>query len=837
MSFKRVCFWVLCLLVLSSTVFAAEKGPFLDRVYFDVRMQQDIGIQDVAAGKSDIFYYGVDGPAIQGLDRATLDKLEIYSIPSGSWSLLLNPIPNEAPYTVTVDGKEYFNPFAIREVRFAINHLINRQYIVDEILGGAGGAMMTMATPGQPGTYRYNLIASKLGLTPEGDEERALQEIKAALTAAANLPALKGKLKEGKDWWTFNGEPVTVKFAIRVDDPEGRAKEGEYVAQQIEKAKIKVERLMWDRAKSNNEVYGGNPADYQWHIYTEGWGAGATRAWWEHIVAQMYAPWYGYMPGGANPDNWNYTNAEIDRLTEKAYSGSCLTEEEYWETALEALRLGLEDAVRIYVCYQNQYFVANKAAFTNRFAYGLGDGLNEWSLITANTKNKELRATQFSAQGALFMSAWDPVGVDGFNDTYSNYISGPLTDWEFFESPVTAIQTPNRAVPLMNTLRYGAELDAEGNLVGKVSIDPEAVRYDPAKKAWVKVGAGQNSLVTVRYKMVFSNYHHGVPMELVDYMYAAAFLQEWASKDGENDPYYDEEYASKMGPDAKVYRGWIYDFKKNEIVSYFDYYFPASEERMVGTFAPGFSVTASGHHIGVCWEVVEALARMVASKTSASGTVYSFSQTKQGTTQVDVLRPSCVADIKAELQKMIAEKYVPVSIKGYITPDQAVKRYQAAVKFIDTYKHAYISNGPFYLAKFDTSANYAELRASRDSSYPFTGQDWVNKFKTPVFSIDQMDIPVFNEKGKDIKITLTVSETIYPEDDRIPVEKGEVYLTLITDDAELRFDAKQVKAGVYEVVIPGSATKNLEAGSYTILGNATGEGAVPSVKPESLVIF
>ncbi|HEY8392248.1 MAG TPA: ABC transporter substrate-binding protein, partial [Capillibacterium sp.] len=174
---------------------------------------------------------------------------------------------------------------------------------------------------------------------------------------------------------------------------------------------------------------------------------------------------------------------------------------------------------------------------------------------------------------------------------------------------------------------------------------------------------------------------------------------------------------------------------------------------------------------------------------------------------------------------------------GYITQDQAVKRYQAAIKFIDTYKHAYISNGPFYLAKFDTAANYAELRAFRDPSYPFTGQDWLNKFKTPVFSIDQMDIPVFNEKGKDIKITLTVSETIYPEDDRIPVEKGEVYLTLITDEGELRFDAKKVKAGIYEVVIPGNATKNLEAGSYTILGNATGEGAVPSVKPESLVIF
>ena len=837
MKLRRVCLLALTLFLLSGMVFAAEKGPIVDKVYFDVRMQQDIGIQDVAAGKSDVFYYGVEGPSIQGLDRATLDKLEIYSIPSGTWSLLLNPIPNAAPYTVEVDGKDYFNPLAIREVRFAINNLINRQYIVDEILGGAGGAMMTMATPGQPGTYRYNLIGSQLGLTAEGNEEQALKEINEALTAAAKLPALKGKLKEGKDWWTFNGQPVTVKFAIRVDDPQGRVKEGEYVAQQIEKAKIKVERLMWDRAKCNNEVYGGNPAKYQCQIYTEGWGAGATRAWWEHIVAQMYAPWYGYMPGGAQPANWNYTNDQIDALTQKAYAGQCLTEEEYWETALEGLEIGLRDAVRIYVCYQNQYYVANKAAFNNRMAYGLGDGLNGWSLVTANTKNKEVRATQFSAQGALFMSAWDPIGTDGFNDTYSNNIAEPLFDRESFESPVSAMQTPNRTVARMDTLKAAVELDPEGNLVGKVPIPGQAVRYDSAKKAWVPMGAGQTSMVSCTYDLVLSNYHHGVPMEMADFLYAAAFLQEWVTQDGPDDPYYDEEYASNMSSDAGIYRAYIHDVKESSITSYFDYYFPASDERMVGAFPPLLSATASHQQVGVCWEIVEALARMVTTKTSASGTVYSFSLTKEGTTQVDVIRPSCVADLKAELQKMIAEKHVPVAIKGYMTPDKAVKRYQAAIKFIDTYSHAYISNGPFYLVKVDTSANYAELRAFRDPTYPFTDEYWVKKFSTPVLSIDQMDIPVFNEKGQDIKITLTVTETIYPEDDRMPAAQGAVYLTLITDQGEQRFKAKKVKAGLYEVVIPGSATKTLEAGSYTILGNADIPGAIPAVKPENLIIF
>ncbi|HLV08702.1 MAG TPA: ABC transporter substrate-binding protein, partial [Halanaerobiales bacterium] len=292
MRFFKASFFVVLVLLMSVTVFA-EKGPVPDKVYFDVRMDENIGINDVAAGTSDIFYYGVGGHVIDGLDSETLNELEVYEVPSGSFSLQINPYPNEAPYTFEKDGETIFNPFAIREVRFAMNFLINRQYIVDEILGGAGGPMYNMATPGQPGTYRYNQIASKFGFTPEGDEERAISDITAALEEAAQLPENQGRLLKESDFWTYDGEPVTIKFFIRVDNPELH-KEGEYITQQLEKAGIAVEQLLWDRSKTTPVVYSGRPDDWEYTIYTEAWGAGATRRYWEHIVAQMYSPWYGY---------------------------------------------------------------------------------------------------------------------------------------------------------------------------------------------------------------------------------------------------------------------------------------------------------------------------------------------------------------------------------------------------------------------------------------------------------------------------------------------------------------------------------------------------------------
>jgi peptide/nickel transport system substrate-binding protein len=274
MSRKTVILCLLSLIILVSlttSVLAEVKGPIVDKIYINVRMKEEIGLKDAAEGLTDIFFWGVSGPTIMGLDQATRDKLDIYSVPSGSWSLNFNPIPNAPPYIVKVEEKEYFNPFAIREVRFAMNDLINRQYIVDEILGGAGGPQFAMATPGQPGTYKYSLIATRMGMTAEGNEKKALDEIAEALGKAASLPELQGRLVKQGDWWTFDGEPATIKFLIRVDDPD-RLKYGQYIANQIEKAGIKVERLLWDRSKCGTIVYNSDPADYKWNIYTEGWG-------------------------------------------------------------------------------------------------------------------------------------------------------------------------------------------------------------------------------------------------------------------------------------------------------------------------------------------------------------------------------------------------------------------------------------------------------------------------------------------------------------------------------------------------------------------------------------
>ncbi|MBU4226892.1 ABC transporter substrate-binding protein [bacterium] len=834
MSRKTVILCLLSLIILVSlttSVLAEVKGPIVDKVYINVRMSEDIGLKDAAEGLTDIFFWGVNGPTIMGLDQATRDKLDIYAVPSGSWSLNFNPVPNAAPYIVKVEDKEFFNPFAIREVRFAMNDLIDRKYLVDEILGGAGGPMFTMGTPGQPGTYKYNLVANRLGFTPEGNEKKAIEDITEALQTAAALPELQGRLVKQGEWWTFDGEPVTINFLIRVDDPQGRLKEGEYVASQIEKAGIKVERCLWDRVKCIETSYYSDPADYQWNIYTEGWGAGATRAFWEHIVAQMYAPWYGYMAGG--PDSkWHYENNEIDRLTEKAYTGNFLTEEEYWDTVLEALDLALKDACRIYVAYQMDYYAANKAAFNNRMCYGLGDGLNEWSLITANTKNKELRITEYSAKGALFMSAWDPIGTEGFNDVYSLVIAQPLSERGSFESPASAIATPWRTIPY--DVKTEVDRDEAGEVVGKIPVLPEAIKYDSAKKEWYKVGSNETAMSKGTYNFIFGNFHHGRPMTIANILYADAFVTEWITKDGDDDRYYDAAYEDYHRPDWEISKGMTLNLD-GTITNYFDYNFPPSKERVAANGAP--QAYLSGRYMVLPWEIFEALAELVAVR-SESGTVYSFTP-GDGVEQVDLLRPSCVKDIRAKLVELKDNSHLPVSLKDYVTVEEAKAGYEAAIKWIDEKGHAFIGNGAFYLEKYDPTTNYIELTAFRDPEYPFTPDYWPSRFATTTVRVDSVDVPAMylRAKKEDLSIKIQLSEVLYPDGTAKIAQGGEVSAMLITPTEELSYKAKFLGAGSFEAIIPADDIKDLEDGSYTILISASIEGAVPASVASSTVIY
>ncbi|MCO6040947.1 CGP-CTERM sorting domain-containing protein, partial [Thermococcus alcaliphilus] len=108
-----------------------EKGPAADVIHIETRSDEVAAILDVAAGKLDIFLWDTAQSLYQGLSQEVLANLSLIKSASGYNDIEVNPVhDDDNPYLITVGEKKFFNPFACRDIRYALNFLISRQYIV-----------------------------------------------------------------------------------------------------------------------------------------------------------------------------------------------------------------------------------------------------------------------------------------------------------------------------------------------------------------------------------------------------------------------------------------------------------------------------------------------------------------------------------------------------------------------------------------------------------------------------------------------------------------------------------------------------------------------------------
>ncbi len=283
---------------------------------------EDTAILEVAKGNYDLYWYEEPGYKFTGiLAQGYGGNIRLIKTIGVFWSLVFNPVHDDNnPYLITVGDKVYFNPFAIREVRYAMNWLISRNFIIQNILKGSGGPMYGTPTSGSVIPYQnVNTVANALGMSAQGDKSYALKIIDEALNKTAKSPYLANHtLVKQNGKWLFDGEPIEIKIIARTEDD--RLSEGQYVGTLIEEAGFKANVLQWDRKKAVHTVYITDPKTYQWNIYTEGWVASAYSLYPTSSVIQ-YDVWYA--PGVVG---WSYTpETTVEDLLKKVGNGDVNT--------------------------------------------------------------------------------------------------------------------------------------------------------------------------------------------------------------------------------------------------------------------------------------------------------------------------------------------------------------------------------------------------------------------------------------------------------------------------------------------------------------------------------
>ena len=747
----------------------ATRGPRAETITYVGVTTTDKGIKGVETGDFDAFMWEV---LPDDLEKAGADLSKLRLIPALRFVDVLDinaySDPNEMGAcglaTRPRDGVVVFNPFAIREIRFQLNNLINRKYISDELLKGGAEPAFTYISVSHPAWRYIKDVADRLGLREEGNELLALQKIREAMLNASKCVqkfgysiTLEKDPATGRDVWTFtrpdgSKEPIKIVFLIRIEDE--RKPMGDYIAGQLEKAGFIVERKYIERAQFRPLVRSAEPRNLDWHIYTH--GDTMIRSIWIHEEVGWYSSEFASLPttGGL----WEYTaehakkigdyvQEELEEIARELYRGQVKDIEDYWAKVKEGTYLGIYESLRVFVIGVRNFYVVNPRVKDMVYSPVFGITI-EWPWRTAITPDSTIKVALYASTGSLFLYEWNPIS--GVGGVYGSYIWYYVRDYAWLRHPSTLEPVPVRAT-------WKVE---EKN----VSVPTTAIMYDPNKHSWVSVPEGKKASYVLEFNFKFSNYHDGSPQTLLDILTNFAWFVEWAFKSGDNDTWYHKNVES----DKYIAE----DVAGIEIIN-------STAIRVYGNYGLFYSLDETAiYYLDYLWPswhplLMLAFEYVVLYKGPVSGAKYGW-LTGEGERTLDAMNPDHVADVAEALRILGRGDYSPPHLastikvlkeKGIQVQDVG-KSCDSLAKFITEHKHMVVSNGPYYINRYVPQQMYIELKAFRDPTYPFTPDYWLKAFEVSQVKVaGAIKVPTVLVAGYSADVEVPITKyVIFPDE-------------------------------------------------------------------------
>ena len=683
----------------------AEKGSNVNEIIFIQYLDENTALEEVRNGNLDMYYYRISSDRIES--SSSREGIKVFDSTGGSYSILVNPAESEK-----------FNLFSIKEIRFALNYLVDRKLIVNELMGGFGAEMISYYSPYDPEYlsilnqlesfhFRYNPTLAEKMISGALDEYGATKN---------------------NDLWTINDEPIEITIFIRSDDPV-RKSIGEILSSELEKIGFVVKKDFGDLNKAFVVVYGSNPADLKWQIYTEGWGRSAFVRYDSVGLGQMYSPWFSSMPGFNDPSYWNYKNEYLDSLTQRIYTGDFSSAQERTELIQQAILEGVNESVRIFLASKIDQYVVNEKidGVINDFGAGVPTRFTPIN-VRSDSETLVIGVKQ------IYQGAWNPIM--GLSDTYSRQIWGVISDPGVFKHPYTGMTFPVRTTWIVETEWPDAKID----------LPDDAIIWDPVEHTWVNVDSGTQSLSKVTFDLSFSNWHHGQRMDMNDILQSLYFTIEWGSEPQEDDKTFDTEYTPRAIQVVNTLIG-VKPIDEDTIEVYVDYWH--FDESEIADWASMWSVMP--------WEIISAMEQAVIDGKVA------FSRsgaTSKNVNWLSLIVPNDAKIIQEYLSEFKQSGYIPMSLKSF--GDNSLyfdSRYDASINWINENNHAVISNGPFLLDSYSPEARTIIIRAFADQSYPITAGTW-SEFEHVQFPrIVNVDMPSIVVKDETLSIPVMTEDS------------------------------------------------------------------------------
>jgi len=707
---------IFVILTLSASAAAARSGAWFDEIVFFEEAASKKVLSMMMTGEVDFFAgpFGVDlYPEIQSAE------LPHVLCPGDYVEILLNPVGPRFD-----DGR--FNPFSIRAVRVAINNLIDRSRIVDEVRGGLAVSRATLAHPDGPVYAEIAETARAIEARAAFDEEGAIAAIGAAMEDAGAVMSRSGR-------WTYDGEEVVLVGLIRVEDE--RLALGDSFAEQLERAGFVVEREYMKSLEASRVWIDSDPHDGGWSFYTGGWIENAidrdqsadyafhyTDEVWSVPLTQVYAE-----ADVLDPD----CRERILALR----SGDHATRAERAEALSACETCAYEAGLHIWLYSETEAWAwANEIEVAvDRVGGVFGGGLwpHTMSLIDADGQSIEGGTIRVALPGFLD-DPWNPIA--GSDRPPDRIVIQGTEDLPFVLDPATGLARPMWAESARVTVQSGrpvfvteswCELEFEETIVVP---DAAWCGWNARRKAFL-TGADCseaertcNVCLEIAYPDdLFDRFwHDGSTFSVADCILALILRFDPADRFS---AIYDKGQIVKLSAFAETFRGF-------EIVS----------ERPLVTRAyldldtvPPDAETIAHAHAGMAWPVYEggpAPWHTVAVGILANeAEELAFSAEKAdalGIDQMSYVGGASLSRLADRLQEAWANAFVPYgeTLGAYLTGGDAVARYEALTGFLESYGHLWVGLGPIRITHVDTLARI--VIGERFPDYPYEVTRWLD---------------------------------------------------------------------------------------------------------------
>ena len=762
-----------------------RNGAWVDTVVVVEEPNADAAVTRLETGDLDIYAYSVSSPETAA-QIAQSEALE--TSPSfGSYNeLTFNP-------AACTDGR--LNPFTNPQIREAMNWVVDRDFIVSEIMGGLGVPRYVPVGAASADRGRFAAAIRQIELEYAFDLERGREVI------SAQMEEMGATLEDGV--WTADGEPVELTVLIRTEDE--RQQIGDYVANQLEDLGFTVVRDYRTVAEASPIWYSGDPTECLFHVYTGGWISTAISrdSGWTfetfYTSSGLSSPlWQAYTP-----------TEEYAALGRRLANNDFTTLEERAELFREALDLALEDSVRIWLLdrqsvtpYRQELSVASDLS-------GAVYGTYLWAPTLR--REGEVGGSIDWAMPSILSEPWNPVA--GSNWIYDAGLQRGMSQLGTFPDPNTGLELPNRIesatvtvqedLPVAKTLDW-VELVQEPEITvpddALVDWDAEAQEWITAADAYTETETAA-LLSTVVYPSGFDGitWHDGSAFDAADIMMEMIMTFDRAK---EASAIYDEAYVPDFQSFQSAFKGWRITNEDPLTIEYYTDNWQLDAENGVATLWPEYGFGEAPWH-------TMALGNLVEQEGLAS-----YSSDKSTANEVDwisFIAGPTIELLSGQLETAASENFVPYAptMSQWVSEEEAAERYANLQEWFRRRGHFWVNTGPFFLQRAFPVEGTVILERYPD--FPDAADKWA-RFAEPAIPQVEVDGPgrVTQGEAATFDIFVDFNELPYAMEDIQEVQ----YLVFDATGALAEQGAAEgVEDGLWQVSLSEDLTSGLEAGS------------------------